>query len=86
MEATTTAVCTWDPPSEVTFTNLNQSYGTIQFYHGDALGSPLRILGGAQDNGSLLTTDGQLNNWTQVFGGGAVAGMARFCTGYAGIT
>ncbi len=67
--ATTTAVCTWDPPSEVTFTNLNQSYGTIQFYHGAALGSPLRILGGAQDNGSLMTTDGALNNWAQVFGG-----------------
>jgi len=41
-----------------------------QFYAGDInFTTPNDILGGAQDNGTVRTTTGALNNWTDIYGG-----------------
>ncbi|NIT59634.1 MAG: hypothetical protein GWN00_26465, partial [Aliifodinibius sp.] len=31
--------------------------------------NPLRLYGGTQDNGTLRTLTGQLNDWTEIYGG-----------------
>lgn len=70
LAATTTAVCTWLPPSQVEFVSLNNGYSTIQYYHGDVSLTSERFLGGAQDNGSSMADSiATPNGWDNVFGG-----------------
>ncbi|MEM9064320.1 MAG: GC-type dockerin domain-anchored protein [Planctomycetota bacterium] len=54
----------------VTWVDLNNGYGTTQFYHGDVAQTQDRWVGGAQDNGTSRG-DGtaSLNGWAEVFGG-----------------
>lgn len=64
-----TSLC--DPAqSQVAWTALNHSYGVTQFYHGVPFPSGDAVIGGAQDNGSLLYTDAWGDNgWVHVLGG-----------------
>ena len=61
--------------SSVSFTNLNNGYGVTQFYYGAVFPDDRQYLGGTQDNGTILGTDGGPNAWTELLGGdgGAVA-------------
>jgi photosystem II stability/assembly factor-like uncharacterized protein len=56
--------------SQLQFTPLNNSYGVTQFYHGAVSPDGTRLIGGTQDNGTIMTrvTDGP-NQWQPVVGG-----------------
>lgn len=63
-------------PSEVAWTNLNNSFATTQFYHGTVYPGGTAYFGGSQDNGTSRGTDsGGPNQWSYLYGGdgGAVA-------------
>ncbi len=54
----------------VSWKRLNNSYGVTQFYHGTAFPDGRTYMAGAQDNGTVLGSDGSGNNgWVSVFGG-----------------
>jgi hypothetical protein len=55
--------------SSVAFRSLSRDYGTTQFYHGAPYPDGARYLGGAQDNGTVVGTDGNVNSWHAGFGG-----------------
>ncbi|RMH23138.1 MAG: hypothetical protein D6696_01535 [Acidobacteria bacterium] len=55
--------------SSVTWRSLNNFYGVTQFYHGVPLPpNGQRVIGGTQDNGTVLGGPG-INGWRQVLGG-----------------
>ncbi len=59
-----------DTPTSVLWTDLNNGYNVTQFYNGRPLGSTTSYMGGTQDNGTLLGSDGGgINAWTEEFGG-----------------
>jgi uncharacterized protein (TIGR03437 family) len=67
--AGSTATCTSQRTS-VTWTDLNNGYGTTQFYHGVPYPGGGAYFGGTQDNGTVRGTDSTgPNQWTQVYGG-----------------
>ena len=50
--------------------NYSNSLPITQFYAGEIdINNPAVILGGTQDNGTVRTTNGGLNNWTMINGG-----------------
>ncbi len=52
------------------FTRLNNNYGVTQFYGGAGHAASGKIVGGTQDNGTLVYTPaGGPQNWTSMFGG-----------------
>jgi hypothetical protein len=55
--------------SSVAFRSLNRDFGATQFYHGAPYADGATYLGGAQDNGTLIGTDGKVNTWRMGFGG-----------------
>ena len=56
--------------SGVSWTDLNNGYGTTQFYHGVPYSGGGAYFGGTQDNGTVRGTDsGGVNDWTTVYGG-----------------
>lgn len=57
-----------DQPA-INWSNLNNSYGVTQFYHGTVFPSGTSYFGGAQDNGTNLGSDGGPNAWTEINGG-----------------
>ncbi len=71
-----TATCA-SMTSEVTWTTLNNGYGTTQFYHGVAYPGGAAYFGGTQDNGTVRGTDLRgPNQWGSIFGGdGGVSRM-----------
>ncbi|MDK2596939.1 hypothetical protein [Pseudoalteromonas obscura] len=52
---------------EIEWQHINEGYNVTQFYHGDVSQDGSRILGGAQDNGSLLFSPDM--GWQKVGGG-----------------
>ena len=59
-------------PCEATTTNmvwgdLNSNYSVNQFYHGSVSSNGSRVIGGMQDNGTYLSTNGEA--WQKVGGG-----------------
>jgi photosystem II stability/assembly factor-like uncharacterized protein len=51
------------------WTNLDHNYGATQFY-GIAIAPDGKVVGGAQDNGTLLLSRGaKPDNWLEIFGG-----------------
>ncbi|CAM2005342.1 BACON domain-containing protein [Acanthopleuribacter pedis] len=66
----TSAACSASGTFSVVFTNLNNSYGVTQFYHGLPYPSGDTYFGGTQDNGTLRGDDTSgLNSWVELFGG-----------------
>jgi hypothetical protein len=64
------AICTGGTPIQVNWTSLNRGYGVTQFYHGTPFPDGTQYLAGAQDNGTLLGSDGTgPDGWRPVFGG-----------------
>ncbi len=67
-------------PGDTVFTHMNDTVSTIEFYSGDITGdfantAPRSIVGGAQDNGSSVTTwNGAVSAvpWTRVNGGDGI--------------
>lgn len=58
------------PPYVAGWTELVNGYGATQFYGGAGNTSTGRIVGGAQDNGTLCYAPaGGTENWTTIFGG-----------------
>jgi photosystem II stability/assembly factor-like uncharacterized protein len=58
------------PPYVTGWTGLDNSFGVTQFYAGAGNISTGKIIGGAQDNGTLcVSTQQSSQNWTTVFGG-----------------
>jgi photosystem II stability/assembly factor-like uncharacterized protein len=58
------------PTIEVRWQSLNRDYGVTQFYYGLPYPDGLRVLGGAQDNATLLGSDqAGVNGWRTAFGG-----------------
>jgi hypothetical protein len=55
--------------SQVAFRSLSHDFGTTQFYHGAPYPDGASYLGGAQDNGTVIGTDGEVNSWRAGFGG-----------------
>jgi photosystem II stability/assembly factor-like uncharacterized protein len=55
--------------SRVAFRSLNRDFGATQFYHGAPFPGGAAYLGGAQDNGTVVGTDGKVNSWRMGFGG-----------------
>ena len=56
--------------SFATFTDLNNSYGVTQFYHGLPYPDGVTYFGGTQDNGTQRGSDsGGSNNWKFILGG-----------------
>jgi len=56
--------------SKVSFSSLNNSYGVTQFYHGAVSPDGRQFVGGAQDNGTVLSDfDDGPNRWRPVVGG-----------------
>ncbi|HSR50320.1 MAG TPA: hypothetical protein VLV83_05790, partial [Acidobacteriota bacterium] len=56
--------------SQVAWTSLSTDYGTIQFYHGSAFPDGETYFAGAQDNGTLISSDQQgSNGWRSILGG-----------------
>lgn len=60
-----------DPRSSaVTWTPLNHGYGVTQFYHGAPFPDGRRVIGGTQDNGTILwDEDAGFDGWRRVLGG-----------------
>ncbi len=72
--ATTTAEeCPFTPHpvfSEVRWTDINNGYGVTQFYHGDSARSADTVVGGTQDNGTILVDAlDRANDWRMVWDG-----------------
>lgn len=68
MAATSSNIC--EPGTAVRFTHLNNSYGVTQFYHGSVFPGGDRYMGGTQDNGTVMGTDGDGEDaWQFVRGG-----------------
>ncbi|HSR67838.1 MAG TPA: sialidase family protein, partial [Acidobacteriota bacterium] len=64
-----TSVCS-PANSQVTWRHLVTNYGTIQFYHGAAFPDGESYFAGAQDNGTLLSSDqAGPNGWRRILGG-----------------
>ena len=64
-----TATCNGEN-SAVKWTSINNNYGVTQFYSGAVSPDGKSYFGGAQDNGTLLGTDGgSVNGWTEIHGG-----------------
>ncbi|HEX9735314.1 MAG TPA: hypothetical protein VGG06_25380 [Thermoanaerobaculia bacterium] len=58
------------PASAVRWRSDNHGYAVTQFYHGAAFPDGRRYLGGTQDNGTLLGSDGAGGDgWDEVLGG-----------------
>lgn len=58
------------PPFTQGWTELVNNYGVTQFYGGAGNTTSGKIIGGAQDNGTLCFSDaGGTEGWTQIFGG-----------------
>jgi len=56
--------------SEVAWAPLNHAFGATQFYHGTPFPDGTAVIGGTQDNGTVLTTDAWgPEGWVEVFGG-----------------
>ncbi len=56
--------------SHVTWTSLNHGYGVTQFFHGQPLPDGDRLIGGTQDNGTILgSVSAGFDNWAMIFGG-----------------
>ena len=55
--------------SGVSFRSLNRDFGATQFYHGAPYADGTIYLGGAQDNGTVIGQDGEVNTWRMGFGG-----------------
>ncbi|HSN57451.1 MAG TPA: hypothetical protein VLT32_22470 [Candidatus Sulfomarinibacteraceae bacterium] len=56
--------------SEITWTDINNSYAVTQFYHGDAARIADTIVGGSQDNGTVLVDSlDRPNEWRRVWAG-----------------
>ncbi|MDX1501318.1 MAG: hypothetical protein R3325_03070 [Thermoanaerobaculia bacterium] len=56
--------------SSVRWQDLNNDYGVTQFYHGSVHPNGRGYLGGTQDNGTLLGTDGSgPGRWVRILGG-----------------
>lgn len=65
----TSAICDPDAP-QTRWVDLNHNLGITQFYHGLPYAHGSRYLGGAQDNGTLLGSDGSgPEAWRHIFGG-----------------
>src|SRR6185436_2941905 len=54
--------------STLGFTPLNNTLGVTQFYGGAANPSGT-VIGGAQDNGTLLWTEASATSWSETLGG-----------------
>jgi hypothetical protein len=55
---------------ELQWQSLNRGYGVTQFYHGLPFPDGERYFGGAQDNGTVLGSDGAgADGWRGIFGG-----------------
>jgi hypothetical protein len=61
-------VCNTIPSGAVTWTELNNGYSTMQFYHGSTSPDGGFYMGGTQDNGTWRGSVGNLN-WTNLLGG-----------------
>src|SRR5215471_9742101 len=73
--STTTDIC-GNTVGTISWTNLDNNYGTAQFYYGVSLPNGTSYFGGTQDNGTVQGTDGAgISGWTTLLGGdgGAVA-------------
>jgi photosystem II stability/assembly factor-like uncharacterized protein len=56
--------------SSITWTDLNHGYGVTQFYHGDSARHADTIVGGSQDNGTVLVDGpGRIDEWRRVWRG-----------------
>jgi photosystem II stability/assembly factor-like uncharacterized protein len=56
--------------ADITFVDLNNGYGTTQFYNGDSAVGLDRFAGGTQDNGTnLVDSAGTPNAWFEIVGG-----------------
>jgi photosystem II stability/assembly factor-like uncharacterized protein len=55
--------------SQLNWIELDQSYGTTQFYHGAPYPGGLAYFGGTQDNGSLRGADADSQHWADLTGG-----------------
>jgi hypothetical protein len=64
------AICNSGQGIQVAWTSLNRGYGVTQFYHGTPFPDGTQYLAGAQDNNTLLGSDGTgPDGWRSVFGG-----------------
>ena len=62
-------VCT-PAASAVAWRSLNRGYGVTQFYHGVPFPDGRRVIGGTQDNGTIVGDEAAgFDGWTRVFGG-----------------
>ncbi len=60
--------------NQVKWTNLNNSYGATQFYHGSLYPGGLSYFGGTQDNGTPRGADSKgRNGWASIKGGDGAA-------------
>ena len=65
----TIATCS-TPSSNLSWTAVNNSYGTTQFYHGVPYPGGGAYFGGTQDNGTVRGSDARgANLWNSIFGG-----------------
>jgi photosystem II stability/assembly factor-like uncharacterized protein len=56
--------------SSVAWTSLNHGYGVTQFYHGVPFTDGRRLIGGTQDNGTIVgDVDAGFDGWRRVLGG-----------------
>ena len=56
--------------SQVTFAHLNRNFGVTQFYHGAVTPDGKRVLGGTQDNGTIVSDIARgTDSWTRILGG-----------------
>jgi len=63
------AVC-FDVKSRMAFTDVNNSFGVTQFYHGAVYPDGKQFIGGTQDNGTILgSIEDGTNGWRRVAGG-----------------
>jgi hypothetical protein len=72
---TTTDIC-GNTVGTISWTNLDNNYGTAQFYYGVSFPDGTSYIGGTQDNGTIRGSDGTgISGWTTALGGdgGAVA-------------
>ncbi|HEX3580001.1 MAG TPA: hypothetical protein VHY33_15670 [Thermoanaerobaculia bacterium] len=55
--------------SSVVFHSLNHNYGATQFYNGQPFPGGTVVLGGTQDNGTLVGGPASPDGWDRIFGG-----------------
>jgi len=65
--AGSTNPCAYPVLSDLVFTQLNNGYGTLQFYHGSVSKDGTVFVGGCQDNGSWKFSSG--TEWITINGG-----------------